>query len=345
MNPQILSSLDAQLVLSLQKGIPIVAEPFATLAIQFKLSEQELFAKIADFRAAGIIRRLGAVFNVSQLGYQSALCGIAVPVAELDAVAQVLIPHPGITHIYSRSCALDHSLELVYDDPSCAIPNLWFTLSTLAEAFDTQINALQNHFAYPIRVAPATRKFKVQVVLDPNQAQNQDTLATDEIPWMGTEAVQISLAERKLVTLLHGELPLVPHPFAELGAQTGFSEQEVLEKLMLWKYSGALRRIAILTRHQKLGFTANAMCTWSVPAQYVEAAGLALAACREVTHCYERTTFPGFAYNIFAMIHAKSPEALLHIAEQLSERIGTPMGRLFFSCKEYKKSSLVPFQE
>jgi DNA-binding Lrp family transcriptional regulator len=334
------SEIDSALILSLQRGIPLDCEPYATVGRPFGLSSAEVLEKIATFREQGYIRRIGAVFNVSQLGYRSALCGITVPIEVIDSVVARLLPYPGITHCYLRDPG----------SPQASLPNLWFTLSTLGERFDETLLELQHQIQFPIRVAPATRKFKVQVVLDPAQLSVAQAIPKSEepdseLPWMGTEFVCTNEQERRLIVLLHQDFPADPHPYSLIAAKTGYSEAELLKILENWKSLGALRRIAMLARHQKLGFNANAMCTWQVSADRIIEAGTRLASRKEITHCYERPPFEGFPYNLFAMIHADTEPHVRALAQDLSEYIGEPLGRLFLSVKEYKKTSLVPFSE
>ena len=75
---------------------------------------------------------------------------------------------------------------------------------------------------------------------------------------------------------------------------------------------------------------------------------LFLAARDEVTHCYERPLSEGFPYNLFAMVHATSPEeahaqhADLHraVVAELGHKSDTVM---LLSTKEYKKTSMTFF--
>lgn len=337
--------LDSQLLLRLQQGLPLVWEPYQEIAREFGVSESFILERIKQFRADGKVRRIGAVFNVFQLGYRSALCGIAAPAAELFSLAQILQPHPGITHCYSRSARPDRNVEPLLGEGGVLVPNLWFTLSALGQAFEHELAKLQSKIGYPIRVAPATRKFKVQVILDPDQAKSTSHQLTQdsEIPSMGTELVETTSEERCLIVLLHQDLPDVATPFATIAQNGGFTKEDFLSRLNHWKKSGALRRIAVLARHQKLGFTANAMCTWQVPVHQIQSAGQSLSSHREVTHCYERDTFPGFPYNLFAMVHAGSEPALAALVQELCSEIGIQAGIVFHSVEEFKKSSLIPF--
>ena len=107
----------------------------------------------------------------------------------------------------------------------------------------------------------------------------------------------------------------------------------------------ALRRIGLVMRHRKLGFTANSMCVWKCGEDAIEAAGRKMAAHPSVTHCYQRPCYDVFPYNLYAMIHAGEPEAAKAIFAQLGESTGLSDGRMMVSLKEFKKASPVFFSE
>ena len=46
-----------------------------------------MLARVRDLFASGAARRFGAVFDSRSLGYDSTLCAVDVPVADLEAVA------------------------------------------------------------------------------------------------------------------------------------------------------------------------------------------------------------------------------------------------------------------
>ena len=341
-----LQLLSDRLLYLLQAGIPLSERPFADLGAPLDLTSEQVLQQVEAFRAQGLVRRIGGVFNAVQFDYQSALCGIAASLDRLEDVVATLKPQPGITHCYSRSARLDGSVEPVCEDGFHPIPNLWFTLSVPREDFDATLASLQAHIPFPIRVAPATRRFKVQVVLDPAKLREPTAQSTpDEIPFAGTEIVKPSEAEKRLIRALQEDIPMVEQPWNAIAASVGMETSTVLSTLQRWKACGALRRVALLARHQKMGFSANAMCTWLVPEDQVETIGLKLAGRSEVTHCYRREPFDGFRYNLFAMIHSDTEAHVRALAQELSAYAGVMLGILFMSAQEYKKTSLKLFAD
>lgn len=337
-------SADA-LLYALQKGLPLVEEPFQAIGASLGMSTDEVFSQIEAFQKDGIIRRVGAVFNAIQFGYKSALCGIAVPEPELEKIALLFANHAGVTHNYARSANPNGSLEPLCEDGIHNIPNLWFTLSVPQWDFDSEMEKLQVQIPYPIRIAPATERFKVQVVLDPAALKTSSiSLSTpDEIPLVGTEIMETSAPDREFIRRMQTEFPLVDKPYHALANAVGMPPQEALAKLQHWKNTGALRRVALLARHQKMGYHANAMCVWQAPEDQIKALGQRLASRREITHCYRREPFAGFPYNLFAMIHAGDTKSLQILAQEISDLIQVPLGHLFVSAREFKKTSLTVF--
>jgi len=111
--------------------------------------------------------------------------------------------------------------------------------------------------------------------------------------------------EKKIVNLIQNDIPLAKRPFKSIGEHAELSEEKVLAILDRLMERGIVRKFGAILRHQKAGFTRNAMVVWAAPQEKIDAAGRALASFREVTHCYERT--PPFAgkYTLFSMVHCR----------------------------------------
>ena len=93
---------DEEMVVALQRGIPLCARPFEALSRELGCTEDDLLSCLARLREGNTVRRFGAVFDTRRLGYRSALCAVAVPRDELDEMAARLTPLTGVTHCYVR---------------------------------------------------------------------------------------------------------------------------------------------------------------------------------------------------------------------------------------------------
>ena len=152
----------------------------------------------------------------------------------------------------------------------------------------------------------------------------------------------ISEKEMKIAQIIQGDLPLEKRPFRELGNLTGMSEKEILKSIGDLMAKGIIRKFGAVIRHQKAGYTQNAMVVWAVPEGQREATGNVLASFPEITHCYERTPpFEG-KYTIFTMVHFREGEGE-RVIRKLSEASGIRDFKVLTSEEEYKKSSMEYF--
>ena len=152
----------------------------------------------------------------------------------------------------------------------------------------------------------------------------------------------ISEKEKKIAQIIQRDLPLETRPFRELGNLTGMSEEEILKSIGDLMAKGIIRKFGAVIRHQKAGYTQNAMVVWAAPEGQREATGNVLASFPEITHCYERTPpFEG-KYAIFTMVHFREGEGE-RVIRKLSEASGIRDFKVLTSEEEYKKSSMEYF--
>jgi DNA-binding Lrp family transcriptional regulator len=143
----------------------------------------------------------------------------------------------------------------------------------------------------------------------------------------------------ELLKVAQDGLDLTKRPYRVWGEVLGMGEEEVISRLRAMEEEGIIRRFAATIGHRALGILANALIAWRVPPEKVDEAGAIFAAAEEVTHCYERATALDWPYNIYTMVHSRSREECLQIAERLSSRSGISDHIVLFSEKEYKKIS------
>lgn len=157
--------------------------------------------------------------------------------------------------------------------------------------------------------------------------------------WKGKLPV-LSLQEKQVISLLQGNLPLTPRPFAALAEQAGLTEDAFIETTKKLMDRGVIRRLAGIIRHREAGIAANAMVVWQVLPEQAARVGEELAASPEVTHCYERRATSEWPYNLYAMIHGTSREECREIAARLAARVEISNYRMLFSTAELKKTSM-----
>lgn len=132
-------------------------------------------------------------------------------------------------------------------------------------------------------------------------------------------------------------LPLTKTPYKDIADKLGLSEEDVIDKLQRLLDEGKIRRLAASIAHRKIGIVSNAMCVWKVPENKVDETGKIMAGFEEVTHCYERPTFPGWEHNVYTMIHGYNDSECEKIIENIKEKTGINEYIILYSEKEFKK--------
>lgn len=149
--------------------------------------------------------------------------------------------------------------------------------------------------------------------------------------------------DKKIISLIQGDLPLNSRPFGLLAESIGISEADFVERIRSLKARGVIRRFGATLRHQEAGFSANAMGAWFVPDDHIEEVGRKMARFREVTHCYQRKPQKDWKYNLYTMIHGDTEGECHQIAKRISQKTGIKDYVLLFSQKEFKKTSMEYF--
>ncbi|MCF6281928.1 MAG: hypothetical protein L3J28_06895 [Candidatus Polarisedimenticolaceae bacterium] len=133
----------------------------------------------------------------------------------------------------------------------------------------------------------------------------------------------LSKQDAQLVAAIQSGLPLVEHPYAEVGQQIGLTESEVIERITEMRESGIIKRLGVVVRHHELGYVANAMVVWDVPTERLNLVGKLLGSQPCVTLCYERPRkLPEWPYNLFSMIHGFSRERVLSRISKMVAELG-----------------------
>lgn len=157
--------------------------------------------------------------------------------------------------------------------------------------------------------------------------------------------MKLSELDRSIINRLSDDLPPDMTPFATLARDVGLDENELLEKIEKYGENGVLRRCAAIVAHRSAGFVANALAAWRVPEDRVVEAAETMSGFDEVSHCYERLSYPRWSYNIYTMIHGRDRQECVNVVQEISARTGVRDYRLFFTVREFKKKSMRYFHE
>ncbi len=150
--------------------------------------------------------------------------------------------------------------------------------------------------------------------------------------------------EKKLIASIQEDIAVTDRPYLDIAKKLGISEDALLESLRSLCSRGFIRRFGATLRHQKTGFTANAMAAWQVAEDRIEEVGSKMASFRQVSHCYRRNPTESWPYNLYTMIHAGDQEACHQTASEMSQAASVENYILLFSRRELKKTSMVYFR-
>ncbi len=86
-----------------QEGIPFTSSPFADVAEELGVSEQDVVDCLASMQKEGFIRRFGASIAHRKIGIDAnAMCVWNVPDERVEAVGEIMASFPEVTHCYER---------------------------------------------------------------------------------------------------------------------------------------------------------------------------------------------------------------------------------------------------
>ncbi|MGF6221553.1 Lrp/AsnC family transcriptional regulator [Pseudomonas frederiksbergensis] len=136
-----------------------------------------------------------------------------------------------------------------------------------------------------------------------------------------TSRSEDTLAQR-LIELTQAGLPLLDDPWAWLAEQLELSIESTLDLLKRLQAEGAIRRIAAVPNHYRLGYRHNGMTVWDVRDTDMPRLGALIGAQPFVSHCYRRPRQTTWRYNLFAMVHGRSREEIDSYREHLRYLLG-----------------------
>jgi DNA-binding Lrp family transcriptional regulator len=151
--------------------------------------------------------------------------------------------------------------------------------------------------------------------------------------------------EKKVIAAIQGDIDVSARPYRQIADSLNISEDQLLEVLQSLCDRGVIRRFGATIRHQKSGFSANAMGAWQVAEDRIEAVGEIMAGFKAVSHCYRRNPTSDWPYNLYTMIHAKDDVSCRETARMMSEKSGVETFALLFSRRELKKTSMHYFSK
>jgi DNA-binding Lrp family transcriptional regulator len=328
-----LDEQDRRLLNLMQGSFPIERRPYAAVAQQAGISEQEVLARVGELLEQRIIRQVTPIFDTRALGYSSMLVAAKVDPEHPWRAAKIVNSHPGVSHNYLRN----HDF------------NMWFTLATEPDSqlgLQGTLEVLRERTgAESIRQLPTLKLFKIRMDLE----MEGDTKAlASEGATPQEAALQAEPYDERDVAVIRatqGDLPVTSEPYEQAAGALGMSTEGLLEHLLAMQERGLLRRVAAILYHRRAGFSANGMGVWKVPPQRVAELGPRMAAFRGISHCYQRPTYADWPYSVFTMAHGRSKDECDAILAAIAEQTGIEERATLYSSTEFKKIRLLYFTD
>ena len=326
-----MDKLDKELLNEIQWTFPLVTRPFDAIAKKFDTTPKIIKEHLNNLKKVGILRQLSAIFDTRKLGYTSSLVAMEIEHDKLEYVASQINRHPGVSHNYER----EHQF------------NLWFTLAVPPGAdLKTEVdrfNVLKG--IKKVRMLPTIQLFKIGVKLDMVDEKKHEIAPTEEKKIIKNVKFEPTEEDKNFIRELQKDMEIIDEPFVKAANNLGITENELFEKMKYYEEIGVMRRFAAILRHRKIGFTANGMIVWKVPEDRISEVGEKLGAFPQVSHCYERPTYPDWPYNVFSMIHCKTHDEAHEVAKTIQKQIQVPEYQILFSSREFKKIRVEYFVE
>lgn len=340
-------AVDKKLLNLLQSDFPLTREPWKAIGETVGISEQEVLDRVTVLKKNNVVRQVGAIFDTRRLGYSSTLVAMRFPEDKLDAAAQFLNGHPGISHNYAREGQF----------------NLWFTLAvppgqSVADEVELLGKATGSEAT---RLLPTIRFFKIGVNFDmekkvsdarkyfvpdgPEKSATNGTAGSTEPGEGWNKAQELSELDTAFIKELQEDLPLVSRPFDPMAERLGMTVEQLFAYSDEMVKRRLMRRYSAVLYHRRAGFNANAMIVWKVPEERAQEVGEIMATSPAVTHCYQRPTYEDWHYSHFTMIHATTKDECEAIAKDIEQKTGLNDRLLLYSTREYKKTRVRYFVE
>ncbi|SHN55695.1 siroheme decarboxylase subunit beta [Desulfovibrio litoralis] len=156
---------------------------------------------------------------------------------------------------------------------------------------------------------------------------------------------EFTAIERRILAIVQKNIPESLTPYLDIANEVGCSEAEVLELLQKLKNDGAIRRFGASIKHQKTGYTHNAMVAWKIDETLISEAGKQAAKHPMISHCYFRPSdAEDWPYTLYTMIHGKEEGDCLKVIQELQATTALKEYAMLDSIKELKKTSMLYFE-
>jgi DNA-binding Lrp family transcriptional regulator len=145
---------DCRILNALQNDFPLCQEPYEALSRKLGMSSDELWRRVENLIAGGVIRRIGVSLDSHKIGFCSILAAVSVAADVVEQASEIIGHLPEVTHSYLR------------DDEF----NIWFTIIA---ADEKRIEAILRDIRFALSLEdsqvlnlPMERVFKLNARFD-----------------------------------------------------------------------------------------------------------------------------------------------------------------------------------
>jgi DNA-binding Lrp family transcriptional regulator len=304
-----LSQLERDFINRYQGDFPVQEQPFKFVAERLGCSEDELIKIVKNLKQEKVLTRFGPLYDAARLGGGLTLAAISVPEESFDSVTQQVNSYAEVAHNYRR----EHEL------------NMWFVLATETPLEISQVlSSIEKTTGLTVYNFPKQHEFYIGLCFDISADNIHETISfANESKKTSDDSFSLSELERKIIKQTQSGLPIIPRPYQKIASDIGCSTQDVIEGLNNMLDNGIIRRIGAVPNHFRLGCKANGMTVWDVPDEQVIELGEQIGQLGFVSHSYQRPRhLPLWPYNLFAMVHGHSREAVSEKTEQIKQILG-----------------------
>ena len=105
-----MDELDREIINVLQAGFPLSEEPYAEVAAEIGIDENELISRLKKLLENKTLSRFGPMYDAQKMGGAFSLVAMQVPDKDFDAVAEMVNSYSEVAHNYQR----DHDFNMWY---------------------------------------------------------------------------------------------------------------------------------------------------------------------------------------------------------------------------------------
>ena len=145
-----MDAIDTAIINSLQGGFPLCPAPYAQVAQQLGITEDDLLRRLQTLLDTHVLTRFGPMYQVERMGGAFVLAAMQVPEDRYDEVSTQVNAFAEVAHNYRR----EHRL------------NMWFVLATAApDGIASTVRAIEVATGLSVYPFPKEKEYFVEMKL------------------------------------------------------------------------------------------------------------------------------------------------------------------------------------